>query len=108
MKGVAERWCTVTVTDQQGRRHSLDVRATSTYDAAHLYVAHAKQNPAAHLPALTVATVFEVVTAGRMYSIQGAALQKWIMHRRQEWKGPKGVLFSRRPMLDSQELRKPD
>src|SRR5208337_4464511 len=67
MEGVAERWCTVTVTDQQGRRHSLDVRATSTYDAAHLYVAHAKQNPAAHLPAPTVATVFEVVTAGRMY-----------------------------------------
>jgi hypothetical protein len=43
-----------------------------------------------------------------MYRVQGAALQKWIIHRRQEWKGPKGLLFSRRPMLDSQELRKPD
>jgi hypothetical protein len=58
---VAERWCTVTVTDQQGRRRSLDVRATSIYDAAHLYVTHAKQNRAANLPAPTVATVFEVV-----------------------------------------------
>ena len=30
------RWCTVTVTDQDGRRHSIDVQATSTFDAAHL------------------------------------------------------------------------
>jgi hypothetical protein len=27
------KWCTVTVTDATGRRHSLDVLADSTYDA---------------------------------------------------------------------------
>ena len=48
--------------------------------------------------------VFEVVTAGRMYRLQGAALQEWIMQRRQEWKGPKILLFSQRPMLDGQNL----
>jgi hypothetical protein len=40
---VPDRWCTVTVADEDGRRHSLDVQASSTFDAAHLYVAHAKK-----------------------------------------------------------------
>jgi hypothetical protein len=31
--------------------------------------------------------------------VEGAALQRWIEQRRQEWKGPKGLLFSRRPTL---------
>jgi hypothetical protein len=39
---VVSRWCTVTVVDGQGRRHSIDVQAESTFDAAHLYVVHAK------------------------------------------------------------------
>jgi len=94
-----EAWCTVTVTDQDGRRHSLDVLASSTYDAAHLYVAHAKQQPQAGLPVPTLATVFEVVNAGKLYTVDGAALQRWIVQRRQEWKGPRGLLFSRRPTL---------
>jgi hypothetical protein len=34
--GMAE-WCTVTVIDPDGRRHSLDVLAEGTYDAAHLF-----------------------------------------------------------------------
>ena len=34
------RWCTVT--DQDGRRLSVDVKATSTFDAAHLLVVEAK------------------------------------------------------------------
>jgi len=96
---VAERWCTVTVTDEEGRRHSLDVQASSTFDAAHLYVARAKTNASAQLPIPTLATVFEVVTSGRVYSVKGAALQRWIAHRRHEWKGPKGFLFSQRPTL---------
>jgi len=87
-----ERWCTVTVTDQQGRRHSLDVQATSIYDAAHIYVTHAKQCPAAGLPKPSVATTFEVVTGGRVYGVKGAALQRWILQRRQELKGPAGML----------------
>jgi hypothetical protein len=36
------RWCTVTVTDPDGRRRSVDVQATSTFDAAHLFVVDAK------------------------------------------------------------------
>jgi hypothetical protein len=95
-----DRWCTVTVTDAEGRRHSLDVLASSTFDAAHLYVARAKQNPAPSLPAPTLATVFEVVFGGRIYRVEGAALQRWIVGRRQDWKGPKGLLFRERPMFD--------
>lgn len=30
------KWCTVTVTDSEGKRYSVDVQATSSYDAAHL------------------------------------------------------------------------
>ena len=96
---VPERWCTVTVTDEQGRRHSLDVLASSTYDAAHLYVTHAKGHSPAPLPVPTTATRFEVVTDGRVYIIKGDALHEWIERRRQEWKGPRGILFSRRPTL---------
>jgi hypothetical protein len=55
------RWCTVTVTDQDGRRHSVDVQATSTFDAAHLFVVEAKKERAVGLPKPTLATVFEVV-----------------------------------------------
>jgi hypothetical protein len=92
-----ECWCTVTVTDAEGRRHSLDVLASSTYDAAHLYVTHAKEQRT--LPVPTLASVFEVVKGGKVYTVAGAALQRWIEQRRQEWKGPKGMLFSRRPTL---------
>jgi hypothetical protein len=95
---VPDRWCRVTVTDDKGRRHSLDVQACSTYDAAHLYVAHAKTH-AAQFPIPTLATIFEVVTTGRVYRVEGAALQRWILRRREEWKGPKGFLFKQRPML---------
>ena len=78
----------------------MDVHAASTYDAAHMYVAHAKNR--ADLPAPTLTTIFEVVTAGRVYRVHGAALQRWITQRRQELKGPKGMLFRQRPGLDSQ------
>jgi len=97
---MAGKWCTVTVTDNEGRRHSVDVQATSSYDAAHLYVVNAKGQPAAQLPLPTLATVFEVVTNGKVYRVEGKALQRWILARRQEWKGPRGMLFSQRPALD--------
>jgi hypothetical protein len=61
----AMRWCTVTVPDAEGRRHSVDVQATSTFDAAHLFVVGARKERAVGLPKPTLATVFEVVTAGR-------------------------------------------
>jgi len=55
----------VTVTDPDGRRHSLDVLADSTYDAAHLFVVEAKKERAVGLPKPTLATVFEIVANGR-------------------------------------------
>ena len=94
------RWCTVTVTDPDGRRHSLDVLADSTYDAAHLFVVEAKKERAVGLPKPTLATVFEVVAGGKVYRVAGAALQRWIVERRQQWNGPKGYMFSKRPGLE--------
>jgi hypothetical protein len=91
---VPERWCTVTVSDAQGRRHSVDVLAASTFDAAHLYVMHAKTQPAAGIPPLTLATVFEVIIDGKVHMVAGKALQSWIVKERGERKGPRGRLFS--------------
>jgi len=68
------RWCTVTVTDPDGRRHSVDVQATSTFDAAHLFVVEAKKERAVGLPKPTLATMFEVVAAG--LGITGTDLMK--------------------------------
>ncbi len=93
----------MTVADADGRRHSLDVLADSTYDAAHLFVVEAKKDKKERpvgLPDPTLATVFEVVTGGKVYRVAGAALQRWIVARRQSWNGPKGYMFSKRPGLE--------
>jgi hypothetical protein len=79
---VAAKWATVTIKNPDGRRHSLDVQATNTYDAAHLYVTEAKKERAVGLPKPTLATLFEVVTEGKVYRVKGEALQKWIVERR--------------------------
>ena len=97
---VPEKWCTVTVVDAEGRRNSLDLQATSSFDAAHSYVCHVQEHPAAGLPRATLATIFEVVANGKVYHVEGRALQRWIIKQRQELKGPKGMLFSQRPMLE--------
>jgi hypothetical protein len=97
---MAERWCTVIVTDPEGRRHSVDVRAASTFDAAHLYVMHARSQPNAGIPPLTQATLFEVIIDGKVHMVAGKALQSWIVKERGERNGPRGLLFSRRPTLD--------
>ena len=94
------RWCTVTVTDREGKRYSLDVHASSSYDAAHLYVAHVKGQPACGMPHPTIDTVFEVVSDGKIHHVPGARLKTWIENRREEWKGPRGILFRQRPVLD--------
>jgi hypothetical protein len=47
-----------------------------------------------------LATVFEVLTAGKVYRVTGAALQRWIVEKRSAWQGPKGMLFRQRPGLD--------
>lgn len=93
------KWCTVTVTDSEGKRYSLDVNADSSYDAAHLYLTHVRNNPSCGFPIPTTLTLFEVVTVGRIHSVPGVRLKKWIENRRQEWRGPRGFLFSQRPML---------
>jgi hypothetical protein len=98
------RWCTVTVVDEKGQRHSLDIQAESTYDAAHIYVSAAKSQAAAMLPnrvpVPTPASIFEIVVDGKVYAVKGAALQRWIVRQRSERKGPRGFLFSQRPTLD--------
>jgi hypothetical protein len=97
-----DRWCTVTVTDASGRRHSLDLLASSTYDAAHLYVTHVKGGPPGRLsfPIPTVATVFEVAANGAVYGVTGNVLQQWIERRRHAWNGPKGAIFRKRPGME--------
>jgi len=66
----------------EGARHSIDVRAESTFDAAHLCFTTAKSQQAAMLPSRiplpTVATVFEVVAEGKVFRVQGAARPRWI------------------------------
>ena len=93
------RWATVTVTATDGRRHSLDVQATSSYDAAHLYVVEAKKERAVGFPKLTLAAVFEVIADGKIDRVKGEALQGWIVDRLKKWNGPKGYMFTKRPGL---------
>src|ERR1022692_3458493 len=50
------KWCTVTMTDGEGKRYSLDVNADSSYDAAHLYLTHVRGNPACGFPIPTTST----------------------------------------------------
>jgi hypothetical protein len=69
----------VTVIEESGRRHSVDVLASSTFDAAHIFVTHAKADPCNGIPKLSVESVFEVVVEGKIHRIQGRALQRWIL-----------------------------
>src|SRR3954464_15882787 len=98
------KWATVTVTDDEGRRHSMDVQAESVYDAAHISDSSAKSQQAAMLPGRvpppTWATIFEVVCDGKIDRVEGTKLQKWIVKRREELKGPKGLQFKQRSTLD--------
>ena len=63
------------------------------------FVVEAKKERAEALPMPTLATVFEVVADGKVYHVAGAALQRWIVERRQKLNGPKGYLFGQRPGL---------
>jgi hypothetical protein len=97
---MGERWVTVTVTDGAGRRYSVDVYAASTFDAAHLFVVHARGNPQSEIPPLKKDTVFEVVIDRKVHCVRGETLQRWILEQRQERNGPAGFLFSQRPTLE--------
>ncbi len=103
MMNLVAKWCTVTVTDSAGKRHSIDVRAESSFDAAHLYVATAKAQSPAFVPepppVPTLTTRFEISADGKIHNVEGDALQRWILSRQEVLKGPKGLLFSRRPTL---------
>ena len=76
------------MSDAQGRRHSVDVLAASTFDAAHLYVMHAKTQPGTGIPPITLATVFEVIIDGKVHMVAGKALQSWIV---KEARGAQGA-----------------
>jgi hypothetical protein len=88
---MGNRWATVTVTDFGGRRYSVDVCACSTFDAAHLFVAHAKADPRNCIPKPTIENMFEVVVDGKVHRVAGRGLQRWILKQRQELKGPGGI-----------------
>lgn len=82
------------------KRYSLDVAAESTYDAAHVFLTKAKEHVIREpLPIPSLETVFEVTVNGRVHKVPGTKLQRWIMKRREEWKGPGGLLFKQRPIL---------
>src|ERR1700686_5284784 len=90
-------WATVTVTDSSGKRYSLDVEAESTYDAAHLFLTRAKEHVIREpLPIPSLETTFEVTVNGKVHNVPGKKLQRWILQRRKNATGPKGLLFSQR------------
>src|ERR1035437_4847237 len=96
-----DRWCTV-----DGHRRRRTAAQPGRSGLQHLRrgtpLCDARQTePERHCRRPTLATVFEVVIGGRVNRVEGAALQRWIVQRRQDWKGPKGLLFRERPMLDS-------
>jgi len=86
------------------RYHKISRRrdrlAYSTIDAAHIFVRHAKADPRNGIPLLSLDSVFEVTVEGKVHRVEGRALQQWILQVREERKGPRGILFSRRPTLD--------
>ena len=65
------KWATVTVTDKQGRRYSLDVNANSIYDAAHLHLTHVIRNPGCGIPKPDASTLFEITTKGKVLYVEG-------------------------------------
>ena len=77
----------MTLVSADGERHSLDLQAASRYDAAHRYVCYAKEHPD-RVPVPTLASVFEVVVDGNLNRVEGKMLQRWIVKRRGELKGP--------------------
>jgi hypothetical protein len=71
------------------------VLASSTF----LYLAHAKEKSGSGIPVLSKNTVFEVVSDRKVYNRHRSSSAE--MDRcRQALKGPRGMLFNRRPRLD--------
>jgi hypothetical protein len=51
----------------------VDVIASNVFDAAHLFVAHAKENPRNGIPRPTTDSVFEVSVDGKVDGVTGKA-----------------------------------
>ena len=98
---MAERWCTVTVTDQYRQRFSLDVFALSTCDACHRYLDEAVngQPRTPPLPKPTVNTRFEVSLGGKVYWVTGTALKQWIAKHSLFLRGNASDAFRKRATL---------
>jgi hypothetical protein len=96
------KWCTVTVEDFTGQRFSIDVRADSSFDAAHLFLVAAKSltESQSRLPVPNLSTRFEVSTEGKIHIVESVALSRWIEQRRKQLNSPKGFLFSQRPRME--------
>ena len=86
----------MTTTDGEGQRYSLDVKADSSYDAAHLYLCHVVNMPGCGFPIPTTSSTFEIVANGKILTVSGMKLKQWIQKRREEWNGPRGLLFRKR------------
>jgi hypothetical protein len=81
---------------ESGRRHSVDVLASSSFDAAHIFLTHAKAYPRNGIPRLSLDSLFEIVVDGKIHRVEGRALQQGILRERKERKGPRGVLRRQR------------
>jgi hypothetical protein len=74
------RWCAVTVVDDQGHRHTIEVEAKSVYHAACLYFGRAAApSPGARLPKTNADTVFEVRPIGEetVYTVGQRKMLAW-------------------------------
>ena len=76
---MAERPCAVTVTDEHGQRHTIEVLATSVNRAACYYFARSRSCPAEHLPRVADGTVDEVQPVGEsiVYRVEHRRMLEW-------------------------------
>lgn len=80
---MAKRWkvCTVTTIDGSGKPHSVQLYASSAFDAAQWYTMLAEEHSFREaIPLPTPDTIFSVQMEGHATSerVEGRALQAWI------------------------------
>ncbi len=80
--------------DGFGIDYSLEVDASSPYDAAHLFLTHVESHPGCGSPP-TRETLFEVSKDGKVHRVHGKKLSEWILARREECKGPRGKVVGK-------------
>jgi hypothetical protein len=89
-----------TVVDPDGRRHSLDVLADSSYGAAHIFFAHAKPHGRCALSVPTAETIFEIASKGRIYQVPGAKLPKIGFSENSAQRTAKDICLQKRHVMD--------